>query len=89
MGERKDKWLADKKARQVRELDFRRIEFSDLEIAKARAVAAAGACEPGCHERSMSEDAHNILEHLGLMPNQDAWYYKERDPHTPRPEGSQ
>lgn len=84
MGERKDKWLAEKKARQVRELDFRRIEFSDEEIDHARRVTAANACLD-CHGRSAVEDTAVLLWHLGLAPEQDGWYYSEPDPYTPKP----
>lgn len=55
----------------VPELDFKRIEFSKAEIAKARGNAAAGSKD--------AEDAKILLEHLGLMPDQSDWFYDKTE----------
>lgn len=67
---------------KARELDFRRITLLPAEIDHARSVVAAGARER--YGRSECDDAVHLMRHLGLMPDQNGWYYSEPDPHTPR-----
>jgi hypothetical protein len=73
MGARKDAWEKAKRENKVRELDFRKILFSESEIGHARAVVAAGA--KAAHDCDTETcDAAVLMEHLGLLPGQEGWY---------------
>lgn len=55
----------------VPELDFKRIEFDEDEIAHARGVAAGNSND--------AADAVELLGALGLLPHQEqTWYYPKQ-----------
>lgn len=53
------------KENNLRELDYKKIRFSEDEVDHARGVVAANAKD--------ADDARHLLEHLGLMPGQEEW----------------
>lgn len=55
-----------KKRVQQGELDYSSSKVSQQQVDAARRVVAGSAAD--------ADDARSLLEHLGLMPNQDGWY---------------
>lgn len=55
--------------------NYERIEFSKEQIEKARRALA------GHDDIADADDAHEMMQALGLMPDQNHWYEKPRSGH--------